>query len=189
MSNSLLPVPIPGRNRSQTIVPGVSSEIYNLPSRQRQDLLQQLADALNTEKIPVPFGPALKFDIQVLGELVEQVRSERLPITITMSEFCQYIPLLWPQKPHKNGSTTSNTTSNDDGSPTKRRYRDSKAASLAFKRDNELCVIKKKAPVQIAHIYPSFLLGPKSNKQGQEAPKFWSLLSFLAATQDRQVES
>lgn len=84
-----------------------------------------------------------------------------MSITITMSKFCQYIPLPWLQKPHKNGSSsTSNISSNDDGSPTKIGcYRDSKATSGVQKRQRTLCHQEEGPGVNSPYL-PQLLAGP-----------------------------
>ncbi|KAB8274468.1 hypothetical protein BDV30DRAFT_209054 [Aspergillus minisclerotigenes] len=172
----------PRRGRSGTVLPTLNDngdtqdEIYNEPSQRRMDLLEKLDAILDHEHVTPSFWAILMLaDIELVEKLI--VEAEKSPYLV---ELCQHastaIPFVWKQKEPKFSRSSQSASSNSSGS----NNRNKTLSRKAKERDNDSCVIRKQAAgVQIAHIYPWFLLSGNQTNVTRTYPPFWEMLKYF----------
>jgi len=185
------PVAAPGtsRGRSGTLIPSAecpvlqeeaSEEHLNIPTQRRQDLLHELARALNTDKVPASFWACVQVcDLGKLEEFIHQAKPPPSLVSCFMKS-CHSIPRTWMQRPPRapEGSTSTSTSGE---SASKRRRREKTPKDLALERDRGLCVVTKCGPIDMAHIYPNCLIYPSRSRSAfdESIPEFWEILSIF----------
>ncbi|OJJ51356.1 hypothetical protein ASPZODRAFT_163205 [Penicilliopsis zonata CBS 506.65] len=163
-------------------------EIYNIQSTERQELLQQLKQAMGTENVSVPFWACLQVcDLNCLRKMIANTCSGPIFINVLQSTALA-IPLHWMQKsPGERNLGTSSpaspaTPNRPFGTPDRAPSRRSQALkNLVMERDDTLCILTKMGCVtEVAHIYPVSLLQPQQRSNLAACiPPFWHLLRIF----------
>lgn len=178
-SGTIIPIPIPDEH---------PNEIFNTPSGRRRALLNELGEVLQTKNIPVPFWAGLQVcDIDILEKMVEKARVAPEFVWVVARYSCRHLPLLWLQKPPKGkGSSAPTSTSTSsaassfdrDGRPKKKSRREYRPVELARKRENQGCFLNRTEPIEVAHIYPNYLIHPRA-EDAKRPFEFWDLLKIF----------
>ncbi|KAE8350777.1 hypothetical protein BDV28DRAFT_31606 [Aspergillus coremiiformis] len=166
------------RGRSGTIIPepAAARERFNVPTPERIDLIKQLDELLGQEFVSPAFWAALQVCQLSCIESMVQVARENPFFVSFFADHCNFIPLFWKQATVQ--ATTSSTTSSttDESQSPARRARRARAEDpecKARERDNHMCALSKRAPIDVAHIYPHCLILSADN---QRIPGFWKAL-------------
>ncbi|KAL4888835.1 hypothetical protein BDV59DRAFT_187873 [Aspergillus ambiguus] len=164
--------------RSSTIVGTMPlDETYNELSQQRKELLDRL-HAIIGRPVPRVFWAVIVFsDLNKLEQFIVEVEKSSYLLDFCMHA-CAAISLLWAQKGIRTpgSSQSSSEESNNDASPTPRKKRNT---DLARERDGEVCLFKKTDIVDVAHIYPHYLIAARKTNFTTNCPPFWNMLGYF----------
>ncbi|EAS36771.3 uncharacterized protein CIMG_02125 [Coccidioides immitis RS] len=153
-----------------------SEEHLNIPTQERKELLVELANALETDKVRAAFWACLQVcDIDQLRELIRQAKAAPQLMSL-LARDCHSLPRLWKQLVTRSNSST--TTSPKEKSI---KSRASGPKEQACERDNSSCVFTKSPIFEVAHIYPHCLIRPATppNERTDEIQGFWKILEFF----------
>ncbi|OJJ42405.1 hypothetical protein ASPZODRAFT_36938, partial [Penicilliopsis zonata CBS 506.65] len=142
----------------------------------RQALLDKLNSLLGGEPVPTPFWAVLIFsDIAMLEILVGEAEKSTFFLQFTMHA-CAALPLVWQQRlPQRPRSADSESfVSSSSHNSLNKSIRDK-----VIERDNEQCVITKNNPIEVAHIYPHYLLSGARTNLARTFPPFWEMLKYF----------
>lgn len=154
----------------------------NIPTQERKDLLAELSDALNTEKVRTSFWACLQVcDIDQLRDLIRQAKAAPILVAILI-ENCNSVPRTWKQQPPK-APTEASSVSSSASEPT-RASRGSRARGPrkeTCQRDGHACALTKIRIYEVAHIYPHCLINPARppNEYANSIPDIWKLLQVF----------
>ncbi|KAE8371979.1 hypothetical protein BDV26DRAFT_298290 [Aspergillus bertholletiae] len=171
------PTPTHARvGRSGTIIgPVPRDENFNEVCSQRQQLLDRLHQIIQ-RAVPRAFWAVLIFsDIEMLEKFICECEKSTFLLDFCMHA-CAAIPLLWAQKPPRPPSSESSSATTSSPTPANRRQ---KIINLALERDGKSCLFRKTQFVDVAHIYPHYLLADRRTNFSTTLPPFWGMLEYF----------
>lgn len=186
MNPSLSPVEPSGRpqrSRSDTVF-HQPEEVFNVPTPERLVILSELETILNHRKVPAAVWACLQVaDLPQLRSLLEQARSAPALLSVTLNA-ATLIPLKWMQKPAATPKTDKlSSSSSSEASST--RSKATRAKILAQQRDQDACVLTRRKPYEVAHIFPHYMMHARRETLFDKLmPNFCELL-LLFWTPDR----
>ncbi|EER42554.1 conserved hypothetical protein [Histoplasma capsulatum var. duboisii H88] len=181
-TSAVVPSSTHSRSHSDSPIPPseepslLSEEHLNIPTQERKELLAELADALETDKVGAAFWACLQVcDLDQLRELIHQAKAAPKLVSLLARE-CHALPRLWKQLVTR--SNLSTATSPKEKSVNSRA---SGPTSQARERDNSRCVFTKSSIFEVAHIYPHCLIRPATppNERTEAIQSFWKTLEFF----------
>lgn len=162
------------RSRSSTAI-RITDEHFNIRTPERTALLQQLRDAIQKRRMPVPFWACVQIcDLPNLEFLVQLARLSPKTIDI-VADLCCGFPYKWVQHPSPFNYVRTETTASDT-EPRKSHLKNARYA--ARERDGHSCVLTGARKVyQVAHIYPSYF--SDDDFTDPSMPSIWKFVNIF----------
>ncbi|KAF7161057.1 hypothetical protein CNMCM5623_006734 [Aspergillus felis] len=173
----------PVRQRSTTMIYHGSPLPADAPSLpppdDREALLLELGQALETQAVPASFWACLQVaDLSALQTFVQEARAAPRLCEMLSDNFYA-LPRMWRQNPPKDRSSSCSSSSREsnlsDAVP-----RSGSAKKIAKERDGGKCVVTERQEFQVCHIFPHCLLKKKKPTDlTRSIPDLWKLLSLF----------
>ncbi|GIJ88226.1 hypothetical protein Asppvi_007144 [Aspergillus pseudoviridinutans] len=174
----------PARQRSTTVIYNGSPLPADAPSDDREALLLELGQALETQAVPASFWACLQVaDLSALRTFVQEARAAPR-ICELLSDTFYALPRMWRQNPPEDPSSSCSSSSRgsdlSDDVPRSRSPR-----KIAKERDGGKCVVTGRQRVQACPIFPHCLLKKKKPTDlTRSIPDLWKLLSLFFDNED-----